>query len=123
MALSIEFIGDAGGPNRVDSIRPVEMRALPSDPLADFSARSGLWVELRDSSGRVLYRRVMHDSTRYMEGPADAGGRSITRTSPPDNTSALRIVVPQLPEAREAVLVRSRTERDRAIDVVKVSLP
>ena len=78
MAIRFNVEFSAGWAARVAETRFVDMQALPSDPLEGYERRSGLWVELRDLSGKALYRRVMQDPRGHLEGPSEDGRRIIS---------------------------------------------
>jgi hypothetical protein len=77
----------------------VEMVVPPGDPPAA-EPQGGFWIELRDASGTVLYRRVMHNpiASDYEVFPRDPGG-AIVRQPVPLRQGAFNVVVPELREA------------------------
>lgn len=82
-----------------------EMRAPSSDEL-DSIAVAGFWVELRDSTGRRLYRQLLHDPIgTSVETPAEDG--SWTRVTVAQPAGLFSVLVPALPEAQSVVLVGS----------------
>jgi peptidoglycan hydrolase-like protein with peptidoglycan-binding domain len=94
---------------------PVEGAAVPvSDPLdEDWSDRSGTWLELRDVTGRPLFRRVFGQSlARAPEVPSGHGEPLGRPGSPPDQATFVSLV-PVLGAARSLV-VFATLDPDRA---------
>jgi hypothetical protein len=58
LRLTFAYSGDS---IRLVASRAVNMRVPPSDPVDGYQGQAGFWVELRDSTGTTIYRRIMHD--------------------------------------------------------------
>jgi hypothetical protein len=98
----------AAGQFRLDSLRRVAMRALPSHDVAGYENHSGFWVEVRDRTGRVLHRRVLHEPVRFDAEvyPAEAG-TEFTRVPLAEAKGSFDVVVPDLPGAQVVTLYGS----------------
>jgi len=112
-ALRLWFRFD-GAAVQLTQVTPLAMRPPPSLPIGEGKALegvSGAWIELRDSGGRCLWRRLLHDpfGTRN-EVSADDGFTNIYRDHP---RGIIVELIPDLPEARNVVLVSSPLERER----------
>ena len=96
----------AGNDLRVVDRQEVAMLAPPSDSLEADAAATGFWVELRDSDGAILYRRVLHDPREFdTETIADAGG-GVARLPREHPRGVFRLVVPAIDGAQAAVFGR-----------------
>lgn len=95
------------------SARRVAMMVPPSDPLAARRRESGFWFELKDGSGKTLYRRVTHDPIqRAVELRSDDPDRPFTREDVKNPAGTFVLLVPDLAEAREVALSSSPPGRE-----------
>jgi hypothetical protein len=113
-ALRLSFTFDRADVELV-SLRALEMRAPPSSPLGEgglLESVRGAWIELRDSRGQCLWRRILHDPFRtQVETPREGGGfTNVYREHP---RGSLVVLIPDLPEAGSVVLFSSPLERER----------
>src|SRR5262245_16490582 len=82
LRITVAYEGDR---LQVVSRQEVDMRPLPSDPIHDYRGHSGNWFEVHDSSGRVIYRRTLHDlMPNDMEAPSGDPQRPFTRVEVPE---------------------------------------
>ena len=123
MALKIILGGDIDEPNRVDAVTVLDVTAPPSDPIDGYMGQAGFWVELQDGNGAVIYRRILNDTLRSVEGPRDDQERRIVSVDPPKRGVRIRVLVPQLPNARRVVLMRSPADNTRAVVIAQGNLP
>lgn len=84
----------------------------------------GFWVELRNDSGEVVYRRIMDDPTLRREGAApeesDEPPRDASDTPRPGIVS---FVVPEMPGAARVVIMASRPSDAPAGPIADFDLP
>jgi len=101
------------------SRHPVEMVLPPSDAMAGFEREQGSWYELKDTSDRTLYRRVVpqlvpHDVEVFSGDPH----RSIERHPVARPTGVFSVLVPDVDEGQAVALfssdVGSTTRRAQA---------
>jgi hypothetical protein len=73
------------------------MVAPGSHSTADFTGKTGYWVELRDAAGNVLYRVILHDPMpQYLEVHDQKGGH--THVPVKERRGTFSVVVPAFPE-------------------------
>lgn len=113
-ALRLSFAFDRADVQLV-SFRALEMPAPPSAPLGEGESLEGVrgaWIELRDSRGQCLWRRILHDPFRTeVETPREGGGfTNVYREHP---RGSLVVLIPDLLEAGSVVLFSSPLERER----------
>ena len=90
------------------SQQPVDMIVPPSDPIEDIAA-SGFRVDLKDSEGETIYRRVMHNPIPVdREVFSDEPTQSISRIPVERPRVVFTIVVPNVTEAQVVSLYSSR---------------
>lgn len=95
--------------------RSLEMRTPPSDDLGPMPESTGFWVELQDSSGRVLYRRITESPIRFsVEVRSDDPERPLERRAVEEPRGTFTLLVPDLPAAGSIVLFASRQGREGA---------
>jgi hypothetical protein len=84
---------------------------LPSaDPLSKKPSH-GFWVELRDTSGNTLYRRMMHNPMPTdREVFSNEPGQNLGRVPGGPSEGSFSIVVPNHPDATEISLFSSHHE-------------
>jgi hypothetical protein len=89
-------------------VQRVAMFVPPGDSLEDREARSGFWLELRDSHGSLVFRQAMHHvlANDYEVFPEDPAGE-IVRRPVPERSGAFTIVIPELTEAESLVFMAS----------------
>lgn len=87
---------------RLAASRPVNMIVPPSDPVDGYQGQAGFWAELRDSTGKTIYRRIMHDpfpSYHEVHSPS----ASPTHTPVRNREGAFEIVLPVPPQESRIV--------------------
>jgi hypothetical protein len=93
----------------VTSIHRVAMRAPASASGQPADEQSGVWVELRDAGGRVLYHRALRtphpDSVEVFEDEKTGAIRRVPSARP--RVGKLDVIVPDLPTASELTLYGS----------------
>lgn len=110
--LRVTFAYD-GTTVRVVSRQAVDMRPTSSDPVYDYQGRSGTWFEVRDTTGRVLYRRMVQDLMPVdMEAPSGDPERPFTRVKA-ERRGAFVLTMPNLSRAQSIVLFASPDEDPR----------
>ncbi|MFE0753749.1 peptidoglycan-binding protein [Inquilinus sp. NPDC058860] len=76
-----------------------------SDPLdQDWAGRSGTWLELRDGTGRPLFRRLLGQSLAWGAEVPGGDGEPMARPGPPPDRATITAVLPILPAARSLVV-------------------
>jgi hypothetical protein len=90
----------------VTSTRRVAMRAPASAPGQPADGQSGVWVELRDANGRVLYHRALRtphpDSVEVFEDEKTGAMRRLPTARP--QVMKFDLIVPDLSDASELTL-------------------
>lgn len=90
------------------SQQPVDMIVPASDPIEDVTA-SGFRVDLKDSEGETIYRRVMHNPIPVdREVFSDEPTQSVSRIPVERPKGVFTIVVPNVTEAQVVSLYGSR---------------
>lgn len=89
------------------SQQPLMMLVPPSDPLQGFEGLAGFWYELRDNTGRAIYRRVVHNPIQHHVEVHEEGAASPRRRLVDIPSGVFTIVVPDLPEAQTLALCSS----------------
>ncbi len=88
----------------------VDMTLLPEGPLAK-TPEHGFFAELRDASGKTLFRRVMHNPMPTdMEVFSNEPGKPMGRVPGGPSEGSFSIVVPNHPDATEISLFSSHHE-------------
>jgi hypothetical protein len=100
--LTFEYEGDDV---RVVSQERVDMLAPPDDEELLNHGRAGYWVEVRDEENEVLYQQVIHDPIKtdaevFPEDPS----QPIQRVPLERPKGVFQVLVPDLPEGKQAVL-------------------
>jgi hypothetical protein len=88
---------------RLVSSRAVDMRVPPSDPVDGYQGQAGFWAELRDSTGRTIYRRIMHDPLPSYHEVHSPGGAAPTHTSVRNREGTFEVVLPAPPPGSRIV--------------------
>lgn len=83
--------------------RTVDMRVPPSDAVDGYQGQAGFWAELRDSTGKTIYRRVMHDPIPSYHEVHSPGGAPPTHTPVSNGEGAFEIVLPAPPPGSSIV--------------------
>jgi hypothetical protein len=114
LRLTFSYEGDRVSP---ESRREVDMVPLPSDTdVAEDAeeapvAQIGVRLDLVDSDGRILYRRVTrHLIPESIEVPTGDPERPLSRKTIGQTQGTVDVVVPLLEGARELVFYRSAPE-------------
>jgi hypothetical protein len=89
---------------RLAASRAVDMRVPPSDPVDGYQGQAGFWVELRDSTGKTIYRRIMHDPIPSYHEVHSQRGAPPTHTPVRNREGAFDIVLPSPPPGSVIVL-------------------
>jgi len=94
------------GKATINSIQRVAMRAPASASGQPADGQSGVWIELRDASGRVLYHRALRtphpDSVEVFEDEKTGAMRRVPRVRP--QVMKFDLIVPDLSDASEFTL-------------------
>jgi hypothetical protein len=101
LRLTFAYSGDS---IRLVASRAVDMLVPPSDPVDGYQGQTGFWAELRDSTGNVIYRRVMHDPISSYHEVHSLPGTPPTHTPVRNREGVFEIVVPALPAGATVVL-------------------
>lgn len=104
MRYTFEFEGTAV---RILRQRRLDKQTAPSYAWEGADGESGFWVELRDPSQQLLYRRVLDDPTFRYEAPVDDNGALRTQEIS-GRKGTFIVVVPFLPQARTLMVWASR---------------
>ena len=119
MAIEVIFTATSARYDRIRAFRTVPIPAWPSDPLDDFD-RAGLWVEVRDASNKVVYRRVLYDTGAAIEGPGDKPDQFVKVATP--QRAPLHVIVPEVANGR-VILMASNLPGHRAMPAIDAALP
>lgn len=103
-ALRLTFAFEPGGV-RLRSSQRVTMRVGKTDPVSGYEGEAGMWCELRDSSDRVLFRRVLPDPRRPLEAFSDDPARSLSRAEESPASAVTVVLVPVDARAVRAALL------------------
>jgi hypothetical protein len=87
--------------------QPVDMMVPPSDPLEGYQGQTGFWFEVRDTRGRPLYRRIVHNPIAHHVEVHGADDQGIHREVIDQPQGVFTIVAPDLPDGTTLVLVSS----------------
>jgi hypothetical protein len=114
---------------RLVSKRRVDTLAPATDPLDSFGGRQGLWVEVRDRSGRVLHRQVMADPIgETVEVFDDVPGGAPRRVPSASRRGTFMVLVPDLADAEHLAVMdssggtRARTAAAEATEMARFPL-
>ncbi len=100
---------------RIQSRETLRMRTPPSNPLQVAEKQTGFWFQVEDTSGRVLYRRIMHSPIRVdIETPSGDPERPLKRVPVKQEEGMFFLLVPLLPEARIVSIFSSPLEPEKA---------
>jgi hypothetical protein len=69
-------------------------RPARSDALSGYDGQAGFWVEVRDDSGQVVFRRVMHDPMPGYREVHAPGGQPPAFTAITNRSGAFEVSVP-----------------------------
>ena len=101
--------------------RRLDKQTVPYYAWEGADGESGFWVELRDTSQKVLYRRVMDDPTFRYEAPVDDKGALRTEAAG-GRKGTFSVVVPYLPLARTLMVWASRPEEAAAAPILTATV-
>jgi hypothetical protein len=108
LRLTFEF---KGADVRLIARQSVDMMAPPSDQIDEYSDHAGFWIELRDGSDRVLYRRVgQNPIATDREAPSGDPQRPFTHVPDDRKQGVFTVLVPDLKDARELRLMGSPSD-------------
>lgn len=82
---------------RLVASRAVDMRIPPSDPVDGYQGQAGFWVELRDSTGKTIYRRVLHDPIPTYHEVHSPPGTPPTHTPVGNRQGTFDVILPTPP--------------------------
>ncbi|SDJ46855.1 hypothetical protein SAMN04487926_1534 [Paraburkholderia steynii] len=115
------------GKAEVSAIQHVAMRAQASRPMPRPDEQSGVWVELVDESGHVLYWRSLRmphmDSVEVFD---DEQTGKIIRVPQDRKRVKLDVILPDLPNAAEVILFGAENlseVRKSSVPLLRVSIP
>jgi hypothetical protein len=101
-------VGFTGRQLSLLSATRIEMVAAPSDPVTGYQGERGFWVEVRDSAGRVLHRRVLADPLEdSVEVFSDDPTASISRMPVRRPQGSFEVLVPDLDQADHLAVMAS----------------
>jgi hypothetical protein len=104
----------------------IETLAPASHSLETRLNASGFWIELRDGSDKLLYRRVLHDPAPVDVEVFDPD-RGLRRVALDEPKGVFTVLVPDLPDAEEIAIVSSpidlRKRESTARQVARLPLP
>jgi hypothetical protein len=100
LRLTFAYSGDS---IRLVASRAVNMRVPPSDPVDGYQGQAGFWVELRDSTGTTIYRRIMHDPIPSYHEVHSPRGAPQAHTPVRNREGAFEIVLPAPPPGSRIV--------------------
>ena len=103
-ALRLVFAFDSLGVHLRSSER-LAMRVGRGDSVSGYEGEAGLWCELRDGAGRVLFRRVLADPRLPPEGFSEDPARSVFRADARPETGLCVVLVPADPKGLRVVLL------------------
>ena len=90
---------------RLVSVQPVEMLAPPPQAAVPRVGEAGSWLELRDSAGQPLYRRVIHNPIPHdMEVVPDDPDEPLQRVPVKRPQGAFHLIVPEISAAHTLAL-------------------
>ncbi len=122
MPVALRYTFEFEGTNvRILRQRRLDKQTSPSYPREGADDESGFWVELRDTSQKVLYRRVMDDPTLRYEAPVDDNG-ALRTLEIGGRRGTFSVVVPFLPQARTLMVWASRPEDAAALPILTVAV-
>ena len=102
--------------------RTLDKQTAPSYAWEGAVGESGFWVELRDASQKVLYRRVMDDPTFRYEAPVDDNGALRSQQTTARRIGTFTVVVPFLPLARTLMVWASRPPEAAAAPILTATV-
>lgn len=107
--LRFQYDGDAVklvGRTPLDKVPPA------SDPIQGYEGQSGSWLEVRDASGRVVHRQVLHHPIKHdVEVFSGDPNRPFVRQMLDEPTGDFDVIVPEYQAPHSAVLFHSTHER------------
>jgi hypothetical protein len=126
-AVRFTFACDVRGEIRVTREQRLEKNVAVIRRLVDdFKGKCGFWIEVKDTEGRVLYRRVMHDPTTHWESAGDLMRRRRWRRRRADEATFVgglfSIVVPTLEHGSTVVIMASRPGNAPARPILTIPL-
>lgn len=109
------------------SLRMLRRLALDKQTVASLdweavAGESGFWVELRDASDQLLYRRVLDDPAYRLEGPINDNGAMRAVPPAPGRTGTFSVVVPYTPDTTRLVIMASRPPDAPAAAIVNITV-
>lgn len=104
------------------NLQRLQMRVPPQQKYARTDSGHGLWLELRDAEGKVLYCRILHAEALTMDAETRTGAsdQPFSRRVAEHISSLFTAVVPDHPEARSFhIMERRRGKADgKAVELV-----
>jgi hypothetical protein len=100
---------------RLASVQSLEMLAPPPQAIFPRPNERGTWFELRDREGRTLYRRVIDNPIREdIEVITDDPDHPLSRIAAEQREGIFFLLAPDIPQARELVIVTEPARRQDA---------
>ncbi len=97
---------------RLTAVQPLEMLAPPPQAIIPRPDERGSWFELRDREGRTVYRRVIDNPIREdIEVITDDPDHPLGRIAADQREGIFFVLVPDIPQARELVIVTEPARR------------
>jgi len=110
-AIRLTFDIADGKPIFKSSMR-VNMRIPPQQKISNLGSGSGLWLELRDPKGNILYRRIIDANTFEPDAEIRTGAsdRPLVRRKVPRATGVMfHAVIPDDPQAKSFHILERRS--------------
>jgi peptidoglycan hydrolase-like protein with peptidoglycan-binding domain len=108
----------AGGGDPFTIIERVALEGAPtptSDSLAgDWLGRSGFWLELQDSTGLPIFRRILGQSPDPPPEVKGSAGDPMSQPGAPTGRSTITVIVPTIAATRRLCLFGNLNDSDAA---------
>lgn len=111
--LTFHFDGERVHLVRRERVRKVAPGTIPDPPTP--GKNSGAWLELVDDAGRRLFHRLLNDPLRTRARHHSPDGHIELHVRAPE-PGRFVVLVPDIPEAADAVLYASPTDHERMLE-------
>jgi hypothetical protein len=107
------------------SAKRIQAISPPSDDITEVDGRNGSWIELRNSDGKILYRRILHvffdDSVEIMTGRS---GEALSWLEAIGIKKSIVIMVPEMPEADHMAIMSGDPagKDEKAVEIARFSV-
>jgi hypothetical protein len=121
----VEITVDADGVTVTD-VRRVAMRAPTSAPDSPVEGQAGMWFELRDDDGRLLYHRALRTLHPDSVEVFDEQTGSIRRVPTDRQQAKFDLIVPDLADASHLDLYGARSTAEKyqpSVRTLRVEMP